>query len=201
MKYGYVYILANDAREFSGLVKIGQTTQEISRRARNLATGAIGDFLPVAFVRSVRFREIEKMVHKIVKTYIPNRVVASNREFYRFTPEEAVNFLRTVADGCGEEVRVVPTGKGNVFICKWRDGEATAILDELGCYEVVEGSCVAPATASFNGTYSESRKRFEKLKIIKDGKFVRSIKFTSPSEAASIVLGRQANGRKEWKPL
>ncbi len=42
-------------------------------------------------------------------------------------------------------------------------------------------------------------------KLIKEGvidnnfKFVKDYIFTSPSTAASVIMGRNANGRKEWK--
>jgi hypothetical protein len=36
---------------------------------------------------------------------------------------------------------------------------------------------------------------------IVDGMFTRDHTFTSPSAAASVVLGRSANGRKEWTLL
>ena len=198
MKLGYVYILVNDAKEYKGLVKIGRTSQPLSTRARNLNTGATGDFRPVAFIRSARYKEIETMIHRIVKGIAPKKTVAANREFYKFTPDEAVEFLSVIAEGCDEQVRLV---SDKAFICKWKGGEATGEIDELGCITVLAGSSVAEIAPRFTGAYLASRRRYEKCGIIRDGKFRKDITFNSLSEAASVVLGRQANGRKEWKAI
>ena len=56
-------------------------------------------------------------------------------------------------------------------------------------------------TESFQPTYADLRKQLVEDGIIKDGIFTTDFEFSSSSTAAIVVLGRSANGRKEWRLL
>ena len=53
-------------------------------------------------------------------------------------------------------------------------------------------------TDGFQSSYCELRKELINQGIIKDGCFTQDYSFSSISAAASVILGRNSNGRKEW---
>ncbi|HPX92774.1 MAG TPA: GIY-YIG nuclease family protein [Bacillota bacterium] len=67
-------------------------------------------------------------------------------------------------------------------------------------FVVIEGSVVAYETVpSFPDSYHSLRDLLIKRNILDSNyRFIRDYIFTSPSTAASIVLGRAANGRTAW---
>lgn len=86
---GFVYVMSNQA--MPGVVKVGQTSQLAEDRAKKLHTTGV----PVSF--DVNFRaltsrsvEVERRAHELLAPYR----VASNREFFRTTPEIAIRDIR-----------------------------------------------------------------------------------------------------------
>ncbi len=85
------------------------------------------------------------------------------------------------------------------FIHSGRGAEAEATVDEDGI-RVLKGSVTAPDWV--NSTPKSVRQKGENLRnagLIVDNKFTTFHIFSSPSTAAGIVMGRSANGLKEWK--
>lgn len=78
--------------------------------------------------------------------------------------------------------------------------EATAI--EVGGDIIVQkGSSVQPPTDYATNQYADLRDQLFKDGVI-DGdemKFTKDYKFSSPSAAAAVIIGRNANGRRNWK--
>ena len=67
---------------------------------------------------------------------------------------------------------------------------------------VLAGSCVAPSvTDSLQQNYIDLRNQLLADGTIKDNMFTRDYTFTSASAAASVILGRSSNGRREWAKL
>lgn len=67
---------------------------------------------------------------------------------------------------------------------------------------VLAGSCVAPSvTDSLQQNYIDLRNQLLADGTIKDNVFTRDYTFTSASAAASVILGRSSNGRREWAKL
>ena len=86
------------------------------------------------------------------------------------------------------------------YIKAARGADASGVLVSDG-FMVMKGSKVAMELAP---SISDSIKKlyyrlFEQNKISRDGSFVADYVFTSPSLAASVVMGRNANGKTEWK--
>lgn len=86
-----------------------------------------------------------------------------------------------------------------------RGADARAAITNEGVV-VVEGSQVAKSTVpSMNPSMIELRQKLIEQSIIadSDGKliFSQDYLFSSPTTAATIVMGRNANGRTEWKDL
>ena len=88
------------------------------------------------------------------------------------------------------------------FIKAARGADATGVLVADG-FLVVKGSRVAKDTApSMSSNLINLRKKlFDKGVIKQDFVFVSDYIFTSPSLAAAVVMGRNANGRTEWKTI
>jgi len=67
-------------------------------------------------------------------------------------------------------------------------------------FAVFKDSIIASTTApSMSNNLLQLRNSLIEKAIIVDNVFVRDYIFTSPSLAAAIVMGRNANGRTEWK--
>lgn len=86
------------------------------------------------------------------------------------------------------------------FIKTARGADARGVVVSDG-FAVMQGSIIASSTVQ---SMSESLKKLrssliEKGIIDETFKFTRDYIFTSPSLAATIVMGRNANGRTEWK--
>lgn len=83
-----------------------------------------------------------------------------------------------------------------------RGADAKGLLVPDG-FVVIKGSKIAKDTApSFaNSLMNLRNKMLEKNIINQDFVFVTDYMFTSPSLAAGIVMGRNANGRTEWKTI
>lgn len=94
-KEGVVYILSNPA--MPGLVKVGKTIN-LQDRMRSLFTTGVP--LPYRCVYAKKVRdcsEVERKLHKGLNSHREN----ANREFFRITEEEIINFLELVE---GEDV-------------------------------------------------------------------------------------------------
>ena len=103
------------------------------------------------------------------------------------------------------DVSVIETNeeKQNVFFIKaTRGADAKGLLVSDGLI-VAKGSKVATDTVpSMPISLIDLRNKLIHKGIIdQDYKFVSDYLFTSPSLAASVVMGRSANGRTEWKNI
>ena len=89
---------------------------------------------------------------------------------------------------------------GDAFYCKAKNADAIAFKSNEGI-TVQKGSrvasSIAPAFKSSN--YAIMREALERDRIIIDNVFQRDYGFSSPSAAASVVLGNSSNGRNLWK--
>ena len=67
---------------------------------------------------------------------------------------------------------------------------------------VRKGSTISSdTTEGFPANYADQRSQLIQDGIISGGVFTIDYPFTSVSAAAAVVLGRSANGRKEWTKL
>ena len=103
------------------------------------------------------------------------------------------------------DVSVIETNeeKQNVFFIKAaRGADAKGLLVADG-FLVAKGSKIASDTApSMSANLINLRKKMlDKGIIDKEFSFVSDYVFTSPSLAAAVVMGRNANGRAEWKTV
>lgn len=112
-KTGYVYILVNKAMK--GLVKIGMTSGDPKRRARELSTtGLPFPFKVHAALRTEKYAAVEELVHKIL-TKLTKKRVNEKREFYKIKPDEALEILQDVSlvlDSDDRTIFVAEPGEG-----------------------------------------------------------------------------------------
>ena len=93
--------------------------------------------------------------------------------------------------------------KQNVFFIKAaRGADAKGLLVADG-FLVAKGSKIARDTApSMSANLIALRKKLLDKEIVdQEFSFVSDYVFTSPSLAAAVVMGRNANGRTEWKTI
>ena len=88
------------------------------------------------------------------------------------------------------------------FILSGRGGNASGYPLDDDNFVVVAGSKISKdVTEGFQHGYLELRESLMEDGIISNGVFVKDYIFSSSSTAAAVVLGRAANGRKEWTLL
>ena len=88
------------------------------------------------------------------------------------------------------------------FMVAGRGGDAVGYPFDGECFVVKKGSRIAPdITEGLQQGYINLRNKLISTGIIIGNVFTSDYQFDSPSAAAAVVLGRSANGRKEWTKL
>ena len=93
---GYVYILTNPSfRE--DWVKIGKSSRPVDLRSKELDNTAV----PLAFeiyatIKTSKYNEVEKLVHKTIDRLTDLRI-RQNREFFNVAPQIALDIFRDIA--------------------------------------------------------------------------------------------------------
>lgn len=114
---GYVYILTNPSfRE--DWVKIGKSSRPVDVRSKELDNTAVPlPFEIYATMKTVKYNEAEKLVHKYIERFTDLRI-RNNREFFNVKPEIALEIFKDVAgvidDAVIEEVFKNSMMGGNV---------------------------------------------------------------------------------------
>jgi hypothetical protein len=124
-------------------------------------------------------------------------------------PVLGVNILRSAAtsvDGAGAAAPAPSRTPSPVFALQVRkDGIAARAREVDGEFTVLEGSAARPVWTGPEHAYKSLHQRLVQEGILVPGpggaamRFARDHVFASPSAAATVVVGRQANGRMEWK--
>lgn len=93
---GYVYILTNPSfRE--DWVKIGKSTRPVDIRSKELDNTAVPlPFEIFATMKTVKFNEVEKLVHKTIDRLTDLRI-RQNREFFNVDPKVALDIFKDIA--------------------------------------------------------------------------------------------------------
>lgn len=100
---GYVYILTNPSfRE--DWVKIGKSSRPVDARSKELDNTAVPlPFEIFATMRTSKFNEVEKLVHKTIDRLTDLRI-RQNREFFNVDPKVALDIFRDIAQTVGDAV-------------------------------------------------------------------------------------------------
>ena len=93
---GYVYILTNPSfRE--DWVKIGKSSRPVDVRSKELDNTAVPlPFEIFATMKTVKYNEVEKLVHKTIDRLTDLRI-RQNREFFNVAPQVALDIFRDIA--------------------------------------------------------------------------------------------------------
>ena len=131
--------------------------------------------------------------------------------------EKFINNITMITKGLGHKVFEKRSGKDreeiyldsnesyNRFFIKTRNGiEAAGIPATGNSFIVFKGSKISKTTVpSYPNKYRQIRDKLLREGSLKEENgslvFAKDYEFSSPSQAAGIVLGRSANGKLEWK--
>ena len=93
---GYVYILTNPSfRE--DWVKIGKSSRPVDIRSKELDNTAVPlPFEIFATMKTVKYNEVEKLVHKTIDRLTDLRI-RQNREFFNVAPQVALDIFHDIA--------------------------------------------------------------------------------------------------------
>lgn len=100
---GYVYILTNPSfRE--DWVKIGKSTRPVDIRSKELDNTAVPlPFEIYATIKTTKFNEVEKLVHKTIDRLTDLRI-RQNREFFNVAPQIALDIFKDIAQTIDDAV-------------------------------------------------------------------------------------------------
>ena len=103
-----------------------------------------------------------------------------------------------------EKSKAMAKAKKDRFFLKGREGaDATAIQQANGFIVLKESKAALTATSALSPAVGKLRQDLIKKGVLVQKNeayvFTDDYSFTSPSLASGIILGRNANGRKEWK--
>ena len=93
---GYVYILTNPSfRE--DWVKIGKSARPVDVRSKELDNTAVPlPFEIYATIRTIKYNEVEKLVHELIDSLTDFRI-RRNREFFNVNPQRALEIFKKIA--------------------------------------------------------------------------------------------------------
>ena len=93
---GYVYILINPSFREDWL-KIGKSSRPVDIRSKELDNTAVPlPFEIYATIKTIKYDEVEKLVHKTIDRLTDLRI-RQNREFFNIAPQIALDIFRDIA--------------------------------------------------------------------------------------------------------
>jgi len=93
---GYVYILTNPSFK-EDWVKIGKSSRPVDVRSKELDNTAVPlPFEIYATLKTVKYEEVEKLIHKTIDRLTDLRI-RQNREFFNVSPAKALDILRDIS--------------------------------------------------------------------------------------------------------
>ncbi len=212
-KKGYVYILTNPSfRE--DWVKIGKSSRPVDIRSKELYNTAIP--LPYeiyATVKTSKYNELEKNIHKML-TELADKRINPSREFFNIKPDKALEYLTDLANLIDDAEIDAPDDSVNFKKSRKNKGKYIVETDELfyldngickGQMKVVdsnkfvllEGSVIDPKIYSNESQIKNLRKKYSGY--IKNDVVIKDIEFSSPSTAGEIIRGGAVNGKRYWR--
>jgi len=214
-KKGYVYILTNPSfRE--DWVKIGKSLREVDVRSKELDNTAVPlPFEIFATLKTTKYNEVEKNLHKIF-TDLADVRIRKGREFFNIIPEKALDYLKDQAkilddaelntpdDEVVKNDRKKPIYKGKynvntdeIFSFARGTTEAKMKIIDGNKYIVLAGSKIDLKIYSSESTVKKLRE--ENADKIDGDTTNADIEFTSPSTAGQFVGGGAVNGKYYWR--
>ena len=214
-KKGYVYILTNPSfRE--DWVKIGKSLREVDVRSKELDNTAVPlPFEIFATLKTTKYNEVEKNLHKIF-TDLADARIRKGREFFNITPEKALDYLKDQArilddpelntpdDEVVKNDRKKPIYKGRynvntdeIFSFARGTTDARMKVVDGNRYIVLAGSKIDLKIYSNESMVRKLRE--ENIDKLDGDTTIADIEFTSPSTAGQFVGGGAVNGKYYWR--
>ena len=124
----------------------------------------------------------------------------------KWTPDVVKKRQETLNEVFAEKWELSPSRQSEtdegLFLLAGRGSSARGYPIDKDCFLVLKGSRIAPdVTSGLPQNYVEQRKTLLEIGIVQSNVFTEDHVFTSASAAASIILGRSSNGRREWAKL
>lgn len=124
----------------------------------------------------------------------------------KWTPDVVKKRQETLNEVFAEKWELSPSRQSEtdegLFLLAGRGSSAMEYPIDKDCFLVLKGSRIAPdVTSGLPQNYVEQRKTLLEIGIVQSNVFTEDHVFTSASAAASIILGRSSNGRREWAKL
>lgn len=173
----------------------------------NTAILFIGRDLNKALIRYLENRlvEIAKECGRykiLTKNTYKNTVIKESQEA---SMEEFIDNVKVLINALGYKVlTAIPQATDNTkyLFCTGSGSSAKAFISNGGI-TVVSGSVVSdhvvPSFEIRGKNYFNLRKHLENDGTIKDGTFQKDYEFSAPSAASAVILGRNSNGKDDWK--
>jgi len=212
---GYVYILINSSfRE--DWVKIGKSSREVDVRSKELDNTAVPlPFEIFATLKTVKYNEVEKNLHKIF-TDLADARIRKGREFFNITPEKALDYLRGQAEiiddaelNTPDDDKVEKSGQKTVYKGKYKVNTDEFFYFAKGTTDarmrVINGNkYIVLAGSKIDLNIYSNKNTVKKLREKNADKFdgettITDIEFSSPSTAGEFVGGGAANGKYYWR--
>lgn len=218
-----IYLLFGENEEGKKLVYIGEAETIIDRLKQHVSqkefwTEVIlfiskDENLNKAHIKYLESRlyEITKKVnqYELENNTVPSKSSISESEIAEM--EEFIENIKLLTNTLGHRVfetlvsaETSKTKKSNTFYIKAARGANGSGIPSSKGFIVLKNSEIATSTVeSMQNSLLNIRKRLieSETVISKDQKLIfdKDYEFSSPSTAAAIVMGRNANGLKEWK--
>ena len=110
-KTGYVYILTNPSFK-EDWVKIGKSARPVDVRSKELDNTAVPlPFEIYASIKTSKYNEVEKLVHKTIDRLTDLRI-RQNREFFNVPPQVAFDIFKDIASAI-EDAELIEYKKGD----------------------------------------------------------------------------------------
>ena len=110
-KIGYVYILTNPSFK-EDWVKIGKSARPVDVRSKELDNTAVPlPFEIYAAIKTSKYNEVEKLVHKTIDRLTHLRI-RQNREFFNVPPQAAFDIFKDIASAI-EDAELIEYKTGN----------------------------------------------------------------------------------------
>ncbi|SFH96926.1 GIY-YIG nuclease family protein [Halpernia frigidisoli] len=215
-----VYLLFGKNEENEDLVYIGEAENVLVRINQHLSTK---DFWKEAIVfiskddnlNKAHIKYLENRLHNIgtlTKRYLIENscipTLSSISESDRAEMEEFLENIKIIVNTLGHKVfedkretskSVLP--KELLFLKATRGCNSTGEQTSEG-FLVLKGSKIADSvTTSMSSSIKKFRENLIFKNVITDFEFNEDFIFSSPSFAATLVMGRSANGLTEWKTI
>ena len=119
---GYVYILTNPSfRE--DWVKIGKNSRPVDVRSKELDNTAVPlPFEIFATMKTVKYNEVEKLVHKTIDRLTDLRI-RQNREFFNVAPQLALDIFRDIASTIDDAEVILYEDSKLVVECEYKESQ------------------------------------------------------------------------------